>query len=49
LVLVVIPLVMILRKLYQAATVQAFHAISNWIKLVMLTGIISMVFFKWHI
>jgi 4-hydroxybenzoate polyprenyltransferase len=49
LVLVVVPLIMILRKLYHAVTISQFHAISIWIKLVMLTGIISMVFFKWHI
>jgi 4-hydroxybenzoate polyprenyltransferase len=47
--LVVMPLVTILRKLYRASTVPQFHQISSWIKLVMLTGIISMVFFKWHI
>lgn len=47
--LVVLPLMMILRKLYKAVTVLQFHQISTWIKLVMLTGIISMVFFKWHI
>jgi 4-hydroxybenzoate polyprenyltransferase len=49
LLLVVVPLMMILRKLYKAVTVLQFHQISTWIKLVMLTGIISMVFFKWHI
>jgi 4-hydroxybenzoate polyprenyltransferase len=49
LVLVVVPLMMILRNLYRAVTTGQFHAISTLIKLVMLTGIISMVFFKWHI
>jgi 4-hydroxybenzoate polyprenyltransferase len=49
LVLVVVPLIMILRNLYRAVTISQFHAISTLIKLVMLTGIISMVFFKWHI
>ncbi|MEP7279528.1 MAG: geranylgeranylglycerol-phosphate geranylgeranyltransferase [Bacteroidota bacterium] len=47
--LVVIPLAMILRSLYLAVTSSEFHAISTLIKLVMLTGIISMVFFKWHL
>jgi 4-hydroxybenzoate polyprenyltransferase len=47
--LVVVPLVMILRNLYRAVTIAQFHSISTLIKLVMLTGIISMVFFKWHI
>jgi 4-hydroxybenzoate polyprenyltransferase len=49
LVLVVVPLVMILRKLYSAVSASQFHSISTWIKLVMLTGIISMIFLKWHI
>lgn len=49
LLLVVLPLVMILQKLYAAITTAQFHAISTWIKLVMLTGIVSMVFFKWHL
>ncbi|MEO5684306.1 MAG: geranylgeranylglycerol-phosphate geranylgeranyltransferase [Chitinophagaceae bacterium] len=49
LVLVVVPLIMILHKLYHAVSIANFHAISTWIKLVMLTGIISMIFFKWHI
>ena len=47
--LVVVPLVMILYKLYRAVTVDDFHYISMLIKFAMLTGIISMVFFKWHI
>lgn len=49
LLLVVFPLAFIVRRLYQAASAVQFHSISTWIKLVMLTGIISMVFFKWHI
>ncbi len=49
LLLVAIPLCMILRKLYNAVVATDFHSISTWIKLVMLTGIISMIFFKWHI
>jgi 4-hydroxybenzoate polyprenyltransferase len=48
LLLVVLPLVNILWTLYSANTSKQFHKISNLIKLVMLTGILSMVFFKWH-
>jgi 4-hydroxybenzoate polyprenyltransferase len=48
LVLIAVPLLLILRNLYNAVTTPQFHKISNWIKLVMLTGIISMIFFKWH-
>ncbi len=49
LLLIVVPLVLILRNLYNAVTSSQFHAISALIKLAMLTGIISMIFFKWHI
>lgn len=47
--LVVVPLVMILRNLYSAVTTAQFHSISTLIKLVILTGIVSMAFFKWHL
>ena len=46
---VAVPLVMILRSLYTAVTPAQFHKISTWIKLVMLTGILSMLFFKFHV
>lgn len=44
--LIVLPLVMILRKLYKAVTPLHYHQISSLIKLVMFTGILSMIFFK---
>ena len=44
--LIVLPLLIILRKLYKAVTPKDFHQISNWLKFVMLTGILSMAFFK---
>jgi 4-hydroxybenzoate polyprenyltransferase len=44
--LIILPLLIILRKLYKAYTSKDFHQISNWIKFVMLTGILSMIFFK---
>ncbi len=44
--LIIIPLLYILRKLYTAQSSREFHALSNWVKLVMLTGIVSMIFFK---
>lgn len=44
--LIIIPLLYILRKLYTAQSSRQFHALSNWVKLVMLTGIVSMIFFK---
>ena len=46
---IALPSAVILRNLYKAVTTQQFHSISNLIKLVMLTGILSMIFFKWHI
>lgn len=42
---IIIPLIWVLRKLYQANTPQDFHKLSNVVKLIMLAGIISMVFF----
>jgi 4-hydroxybenzoate polyprenyltransferase len=43
------PLVYMLLQFYKASTVEDYHRISQLIKLVMLTGILSMIFFKWHI
>ena len=42
---IIIPLIWVIRKLYQANTPEQFHRISTVIKIVMLAGIISMVFF----
>lgn len=39
------PLIVVLRKLYEARDVSDYHRISSWIKFVMLTGILSLVFF----
>lgn len=44
--LIILPLLYILRKLYKATTSNDYHQLSNWVKLVMLTGILSMIFFK---
>jgi 4-hydroxybenzoate polyprenyltransferase len=44
--LIVVPLAWILRKLYAATFKADFHSLSNAVKFVMLTGILSMVFFK---
>jgi 4-hydroxybenzoate polyprenyltransferase len=45
-VLIIIPLLWVIRKLYDAKSPADFHRISSWIKFVMFTGIISMIFFK---
>jgi len=47
--LIALPLISILRNLYRAENSKDFHLISTHIKLVMLAGILSMIFFKWHI
>lgn len=44
--LILAPLVWILRKLYQAQVPKDYHQLSTAIKLVMLTGLLSMAFFK---
>jgi len=45
LVCIILPLLNILRMLYKARNVEAYHQLSGWIKFVMLTGILSMIFF----
>ncbi len=45
---ILVPAVKILRGLYNANSVSDFHKLSSLIKMVMLTGILSMIFFKWH-
>jgi len=44
-VLIIIPLVLSLKKLYLANTPGDFHRLSSMIKLIMLAGIVSMIFF----
>lgn len=46
LILILAPLIWIFRKLFPAQSPQDFHRISSAIKFVMLTGIVSMIFFK---
>jgi 4-hydroxybenzoate polyprenyltransferase len=44
-ILVILPLLYVLRKLYKASTVSNYRQLSGAIKLVMLAGILSMLFF----
>ncbi len=44
--LVIAPLFYIFKKLYKAQTPKDYHSLSSLIKLVMFTGILSMIFFK---
>lgn len=46
---VLMPLTSIFRKLKSASSTRDYRNISNLVKLVMLTGILSMIFFKWYI
>ncbi len=48
-IMVVAPLIWILRKLYTAQNTQQYHQVSSIIKLVMLSGIVSMLFFKLYV
>jgi 4-hydroxybenzoate polyprenyltransferase len=43
---IIVPLLLLLRKLIRAITPADFHSISTWLKLIMLSGILSMLFFK---
>ncbi|PJE47757.1 MAG: ubiquinone biosynthesis protein UbiA [Sediminibacterium sp.] len=48
-VLIILPLLVILKKLYQANSPESFHTVSTWIKLVMFTGIVAMLFFRFYL
>jgi 4-hydroxybenzoate polyprenyltransferase len=43
--LIIVPLVIILLRLYKTSTPAGYHQLSTWIKFVMLAGILSMLFF----
>ena len=45
-VFLVVPLLFIVRTLYTAESKNDFRRLSNWVKVVMMTGILSMLFFK---
>lgn len=47
--LVIFPLVLIFRKLFKASITEDYHHLSNRIKLVILTGIFSMIFFYFYL
>jgi 4-hydroxybenzoate polyprenyltransferase len=42
---IIVPLLWVLKKLYTATTPADFHQLSSAVKIIMLAGIISMVFF----
>ena len=45
---IIAPLIWIIVRLYRAVTKADFHWLSNMVKLVMMTGILSMLFFKFY-
>jgi 4-hydroxybenzoate polyprenyltransferase len=49
LLLIIVPLVLIFRKLFKASSAEDYHNLSTWIKLVMLAGILSMIFFYFYL
>lgn len=48
LLLIVCPLLLLLRDIYRAKSSAGYHRLSTRIKLVMFTGILSMIFFKFY-
>jgi len=46
---IIAPLVWLFLKLYKAITSPDFHRLSNWTKLIMLTGVLSMAFFYFYL
>ena len=47
--LIIVPLLFIFYKLFAAKEPRHFYLLSSWIKLVMLTGILSMIFFYFYL
>ncbi|HEX7904593.1 MAG TPA: geranylgeranylglycerol-phosphate geranylgeranyltransferase [Chitinophagaceae bacterium] len=48
-VLIILPLLYVFYKLFRARSSKDFHALSSWTKLVMFTGILSMIFFYFYL
>ena len=46
--LVIVPLLNILRKLFNSFTAPDYHRLSSLLKMVMFTGILSMILFKFY-
>jgi 4-hydroxybenzoate polyprenyltransferase len=48
-VFIIAPFVLIFYRLFKATTQKHYHQLSNWTKLVMLSGILSMIFFYFYL
>lgn len=46
--LVILPIIRVVKKLFQADNPKAFHGISGQIKIIMMMGILSMIFLKFY-
>jgi len=44
-VFIILPLLLVLRNLYRASSVKDYHQLSNFIKAIMISGVLSMLFF----
>lgn len=49
LIFIFIPLINVLRKLFKAQSAADFHTLSNTVKFIMFTGILSMIFFRLYL
>lgn len=45
--LIIIPLIAVLKKLFRAKNTAGYHQLSSYLKLIMLAGILSMLFFRY--
>jgi 4-hydroxybenzoate polyprenyltransferase len=48
-VFIIVPFVFIFLRLFKASTQKDYHQLSNWTKLVMLSGLLSMIFFYFYL
>jgi 4-hydroxybenzoate polyprenyltransferase len=46
---IVLPLLFLFLKLYHYKSVEEYHRLSNWTKLIMFTGVLSMAFFYFYL
>ncbi len=47
-ILILLPSIIVFQKLFTAQTPKDFHTLSTIVKLVMFTGILSMIFFRYY-
>lgn len=47
--LIILPMIFIFYRLFKATSTAHFHSLSNWTKFIMLSGILSMLFFRHYL